>query len=225
VDKSELQRTAAGRLHPNFNNFTSHLSFLLPSWEKVVDSSSTRGTDATSGSKFRESTGNTIREQVHVQNAILLGEHDLTFDEKNRILVPSDIRRVLDAERDGDHYVLVIGENRRPWLYPSKVYERLVAELQQELTPDEDQLAFDQMFFSMSSRIEVDKQGRILLPEKILKRTGVGKEVTMLGARNHLEIWNRADWEIEQEQLFANRKEITARFKQKRSPASGNQGL
>jgi MraZ protein len=159
-----------------------------------------------------------------VQHAILLGEHDLTFDEKSRVLVPSEIRKSLDPERDGESFVLTIGDNLKPWLYPSKVYDRMVADMQQDLTPDEDQLAFDQMFFSMSSRIELDKQGRILVPGKVLKRTGIGSEITMLGARNHLEIWNRSDWEIEQERLFANRREIATRYKQKRREAAGNQG-
>jgi MraZ protein len=72
----------------------------------------------------------------------------------------------------------------------------------------------------MASRIEWDKQGRILFPEKFLKRSGVGKDVTLLGVRDHLEVWARADWEAEREALNARRAEIALRNRTaKRPPA------
>jgi transcriptional regulator MraZ len=91
--------------------------------------------------------------------------------------------------------------------------------------PDEDQLAFDQMHFSMASRIEWDKQGRILLPDKLLKRSGIGKDITLLGARNHLEMWNREDWNTRRDALLANRREISLRAKAKQKMTQTNQGL
>jgi MraZ protein len=130
-----------------------------------------------------------------VQHAILYGEHELTIDDKNRLLIPAEIRKSLDAERDGESFFLVIGRNRKPWLYAEKYYQHLVSLRQQELTPDEDVLAFDQYHFAMVSQVEWDKQGRIQLRDKTLKRTGTLKEVTLIGARDHLELWNRSEWE------------------------------
>jgi MraZ protein len=140
-----------------------------------------------------------------VQHAILYGEHELTIDDKNRMLVPAEIRKSLDAERDGEAFFVVIGRNRKPWMYAERYYEHLVSQRQQELTPDEDSLAFDQYHFAMASRVEWDKQGRILLPDKTLKRTGTTKEVTVIGARDHLELWNRADWDARFEDLSRGR--------------------
>jgi MraZ protein len=140
-----------------------------------------------------------------VQHAILYGEHELTIDDKNRMLVPAEIRKSLDAERDGEAFFVVIGRNRKPWMYAERYYEHLVSQRQQELTPDEDSLAFDQYHFAMASRVEWDKQGRILLPDKTLKRTGTTKEVTVIGARDHLELWNRADWDARFEELSRGR--------------------
>ncbi|HEY1628531.1 MAG TPA: hypothetical protein VGF52_01660 [Tepidisphaeraceae bacterium] len=130
-----------------------------------------------------------------MQHAILYGEHELTIDDKNRLLIPAEIRKSLDAERDGESFFLVIGRNRKPWLYAEKYYQHLVSLRQQELTPDEDVLAFDQYHFAMVSQVEWDKQGRIQLRDKTLKRTGTLKEVTLIGARDHLELWNRSEWE------------------------------
>jgi MraZ protein len=130
-----------------------------------------------------------------MQHAILYGEHELTIDEKNRMLVPAEIRKSLSPQRDGEAFFIVIGKNRKPWLYPEKYYEQLASQGQQALTPSDDALAFDQYHFARASKIEWDKQGRVLLPDKTLKRTGTGREITLIGARDHLELWNRADWE------------------------------
>jgi MraZ protein len=131
-----------------------------------------------------------------VQHAILNGEHELTIDDKNRLLIPAEIRQSLDPQRDGTSLFIVIGRNRKLWLYAEKYYQHLVSQRQQQLNPDEDVLAFDQYHFAMAARREWDKQGRILLPDKTLKRTATEKEVTLIGARDHLELWNRNEWEI-----------------------------
>jgi MraZ protein len=68
----------------------------------------------------------------------------------------------------------------------------------------------------MASRLEWDKQGRVLMPEKTLRRTNVGKDVTLIGVRDHLELWNRGDWEPHFEQLLARGAEVALKAKQAR---------
>ena len=136
-----------------------------------------------------------------MQHAILIGEHELTIDHKNRLLIPAEIRKKLIPERDGTSFFLVIGKNRKPWLYAENYYQHLVSLRQQALTPDDDVLTFNQYHFAMVSQVEWDKQGRIQLREKTLKRTGTQKEVILIGAGDHLELWNRSDWENQSEEL------------------------
>lgn len=165
------------------------------------------------------------RKQVETQpirHLVLFGEYELTIDDKNRMLIPSDIRRLLDSERDGEAFFLVFGTNKRPWLYPERQYERMVAKMQQELAPSEDALEFDQMVFGMASRLEWDKQGRVLIPERTLKRTGLNKEVTLVGVRDHLELWNRNDWEAHREALLNRSSEIAFRARQARPGISAS---
>jgi MraZ protein len=149
---------------------------------------------------------------------LLLGEHELTLDEKNRMLIPSGIRRILEPQLTKDHppLVMVIGTNRKIWLYPEPLYTRMVSQAEQEITPDEDVLAFDQLYFAMACTLEWDKQGRVVLPEMALKRTGTGREVTLIGVRNHMELWNRADWEAKHEELLGRMSELSLRARQAR---------
>ena len=153
-----------------------------------------------------------------MQHAILTGEYELTIDEKNRLLIPSEIRKSLTPDRDGNAFFLIVGVNRKPWLYPEKYYEALVSQAEEDILPDTDTLAFDQMYFAMASRVEWDKQGRILIPDKTLRRTGTERNVTMIGVRNHLEIWNRGEWEGQFDSNIEQMNELARRARQARKP-------
>ena len=151
-----------------------------------------------------------------MNHGLLYGSYELTIDDKNRLLIPSEVRKAIVPDRDGEAFFLIVGVNRKPWLYPEKSYENLVSQQQSEISPGEESLAFDQMNFAMTSRVEWDKQGRIVVPDKTLKRTAINKEVTLIGARDHLELWNRSEWDAREEELDQKRGEIALKARQAR---------
>jgi len=156
---------------------------------------------------------------------LLYGNYELTIDGKNRLLVPSEIRKALDADADGKAFFMVTGINGKLWLYPEKYYEMLASQIRSDITPEEGLLDFDQANISMATRLEWDGQGRILITDKILRKAGLGKAVTLLGVREHAEIWNRTDWEKRAEELDQRRTEIAIRAKQQQRTAQTQHGL
>ena len=58
-----------------------------------------------------------------MRHLILHGEYELNIDDKSRFLIPSEIRKKMDPERDGEAFFLVIGPDRRPWMYTERFYE------------------------------------------------------------------------------------------------------
>ena len=108
----------------------------------------------------------------------------------------------MEPDRDGGAFFLVIGPDRRPWMYTERFYEQMVSELPTQMSPGLDRLAYDRRVFGTAAFLEPDKQGRVLIPETMRKRTALDREVTMVGVRDHLEIWNRPEWETERERLF-----------------------
>ena len=151
-----------------------------------------------------------------MRHPVLTGEFELNVDDKNRLLIPSEVRRSINQAEHGEGFFLVMGINRRPWLYPERYYVELVATAPVDITPEQDLLAFDQLHFALASRVEPDGQGRLLLPQKILRRAGIQKEVTLIGVRDHLEVWNRADWEVRIEELERQAAEIAIAAKRQR---------
>ena len=159
-----------------------------------------------------------------MQHLLLIGEHDLNIDDKGRLQVPAEIRKSMDSQRDGNAFFMVLGLNRKPWLYPERYYEQMVFQAQPEITPGDELLDFDHMNFALASKLDWDTQGRLTIPDKTLRRTELNREVTLIGARDHLEIWNRTDWEVRREQLLARSKDVVIRAKQARTAPKPEQG-
>jgi MraZ protein len=146
-----------------------------------------------------------------INTTSLMGQYPLTIDDKGRINVPAEVRHKFDPERDGEGFIIVIGVNGRPWLYPEKRYESLVSTLASQLSPDEDRLAFDQMYFSMANEEKWDKQGRMPIPAETRTETKLGTEIVMVGVRDHFELWNPDAWTERKKELNAQRAELGAK--------------
>ena len=54
---------------------------------------------------------------------------------------------------------------------------------------------FERMSFALSSKVELDGQGRLLLNDRLRKRAGLKDQITLVGVRDHIEIWNNENWE------------------------------
>lgn len=139
---------------------------------------------------------------------LFTGEYEHTIDAKNRLAIPAEIRARLDPEADGDAFYVVLGPNRILWLYPDRYFESLADSMEQALLSDQDLLEYDQLAFPLARRIEVDSTGRIRLPEMLLKRAGLRQQVTIIGVRDHLEIRDTEQWQVDLEQRLANQAAI-----------------
>src|SRR6185437_7133630 len=115
-------------------------------------------------------------------------------------------------------FFLVVGHNRRPWLYPEKFYEELVNKTQSDLTPGPEMSDFDRMNLALAQLVELDSQGRILIPVRSMAWTGLQqtREFFLIGVRDHLELWDKTDWENERTALLERGPDIVARARQAR---------
>ncbi|HWL95416.1 MAG TPA: hypothetical protein VNT79_17990 [Phycisphaerae bacterium] len=124
---------------------------------------------------------------------VFLGYSDVLLDPKHRLAIPAKFRRNLELEKgDLGQLVLVPGApDNTLWLYPEKVFIQLVGQAKSSLIPGEDLRRFDQAYFPVGEVLEADSQGRILIPDRLIEESGLGREVVMCGVRDHLEIWPR----------------------------------
>jgi len=147
---------------------------------------------------------------------LLIGQNDVEIDAKQRLLVPADVRKSIEPERDGKTLILVLGLNGKQWLYPELKYKALVKEVEPDITPGEAELDFAHANFALAERLEWDTQGRLQFSKEWQEESELGKEVTLIGAGDHLEIWNRADWVARKLELRRRHAEIAIRAKNER---------
>ena len=126
---------------------------------------------------------------------IFTDAHERTIDDKNRIQIPAEYRKGMDPEVDGEAFYLCLGERQNTLsMYPSKLYEQRAKALMTGRIPGDDALAFEQTYFSVTSRLEVDKQGRVVIPERQLAMVNLGKEITLAGANDRIELWRTEEY-------------------------------
>ena len=126
---------------------------------------------------------------------LLTGEYSHTIDNKGRVLISNKLRNQIDEEENGSNFYLVLGVNNVLCLYPEKYYERIVLAEGPAVTAPDEWVAFERMSGAFTNRVELDSQGRILLSDKLRKRAGLTENITLVGVRDHIEIWNNESWQ------------------------------
>ncbi len=115
-----------------------------------------------------------------------LGSYLYQVDEKGRVTLPAAFRRGSDAPS----FVLIQAQPDALTLYPEEAWEDVQARLRKlaRTAPR----ARHQMLGLTANAVEVvpDKQGRILIPDRLREGAGIGVEAQIIGAIDKIEIWD-----------------------------------
>ncbi len=130
-------------------------------------------------------------------NAMLLltGEYQHVVDGKSRVLISNKLRNQIDVDEHGSNFYLVLGSNGILCLYPEKYFEQIVLAVAPGSAAPDEAVAFERISFALTSKVELDAQGRLLLNERLRKRAGLKNHITLVGVRDHIELWNSENWE------------------------------
>ena len=127
---------------------------------------------------------------------IFTGQYERTIDAKNRIQFPSQLRAAIDPERDGNGLYISLGEQRNTLsIFTERAFEDLSSRIATEFIPGPESRRFELQFYALASYVEVDKQGRILVPDRLRRKARLGEEVFLVGQKYRVDVWNREDFE------------------------------
>ncbi len=126
---------------------------------------------------------------------LLTGEYQHVIDGKSRVLISNKLRNQIDVDEHGSSFYLVFGANGILCLYPEKCFEQIALAAASSVTAPDETVVFERISFALSSKVELDGQGRLLLNERLRKRAGLKDNITLVGVRDHIELWNNEDWE------------------------------
>ncbi len=121
---------------------------------------------------------------------MFLGEYSHSIDEKGRLIIPSKFRGEL-----GESFYVTKGLDNCLCLYPETEWEKLLEKLRSMPTINKNARQMTRVIASAADNVELDKQGRILIPAKLREKIGLGKEVVLAGNLEKVEIWSKDDWD------------------------------
>ena len=180
--------------------------------------------------------------------------YEHTIDAKHRLAIPSEVRAQIQREEaapgsiasgngGGDSSAgsgastsggsggggpislyVTLGEGQALCLYTRSRWEQRANELDASEWEPEQLLEYERLLYSLSSRAELDPQGRIRLPENLLKMSGLGTDVVLIGVKDHLEVRDRKTWQEYVRKQLADHPQIlmNPRRAMRKPPAPGS---
>ncbi len=121
---------------------------------------------------------------------MFMGEYNHTVDEKGRLIIPAKYREEL-----GNEFVVTKGLDGCLFAYGLSEWQVLEEKLRALPLTNKDARAFARFMLAGAASVEIDKQGRILLPQVLRNFAEIEKEVVLIGVASRFEIWNRTKWE------------------------------
>ena len=129
---------------------------------------------------------------------MFLGRFYHNLDDKGRLTIPASFRNMLLAESGA--YVLQGFDQNLIVLLPS-TFESLSRRVSQMSMTDQTARLLRRLLYSTADRVEVDKAGRILIPQFLRQSASLESGVVIVGSGDYFEIWSPECWNTQAEQL------------------------
>lgn len=138
---------------------------------------------------------------------MFMGEYNHTLDPKGRLIIPSRFREAL-----GDKFVITKGLDGCLFAYDNTEWSAFEEKLKAMPISKKDIRMFVRHFLAGAAEVEVDKQGRILIPAKLREFADLTKDAVLVGAAGHIEIWSEDRWTSLEEEAEESMEDIAERM-------------
>lgn len=121
---------------------------------------------------------------------MFMGEYNHTVDEKGRLIMPAKYREQL-----GDTFFVTQGFDGCLYVYPQSEWANIEENLRKLPSMKRGARDLTRRFLGHAAELEIDKQGRVLLPAKLRSLANIKKDVVLVGVLDKIEIWDKEKWE------------------------------
>ncbi|MFA7653465.1 MAG: division/cell wall cluster transcriptional repressor MraZ [Candidatus Magasanikbacteria bacterium] len=138
---------------------------------------------------------------------MFIGEYSHNLDDKGRLAIPVKFR--IDLKKGA---VVTRGLDNCLFLYTKIEWNKLAERLATLPISQSNSRAFARLMLAGAMEVEVDKQGRVVLPEYLRAFAGLQKNAIVAGLYNRIEIWDEARWKQYKGQTEKDSNEIAERM-------------
>jgi transcriptional regulator MraZ len=125
------------------------------------------------------------------------GNHQHSVDDKGRVAIPARFREALSGLQDERLVVTKYKRRGRRCLdvYPLSTWLRFEEKITEKRRFNRKLAAFESYYVSGAQDVQIDGQGRLLIPPLLREYAGLGREVVLTGLIDRFQIWNREVWD------------------------------
>ena len=120
---------------------------------------------------------------------MFMGEYNHIIDAKGRLIIPARFRELL-----GEEFILTKGLDGCLSIYPMDAWEAFETKLRALPLTNKNARTFTRFFVAGATNCELDRQGRILVPQTLREFAGLEKEVVLTGNLDRIESWSKEKW-------------------------------
>jgi MraZ protein len=124
----------------------------------------------------------------------LSGTFTRSLDEKQRLAVPKRLCEDFN-ETDLKNFYVAPGTDKSLVLYSQPGFERLARKIAKQSSNRAEVRNYKRLFYSRAERVELDAQGRIRIPERLVEFAGLTRDIVLVGVHDHAEIWDAGAWD------------------------------
>ena len=121
---------------------------------------------------------------------MLTGEYKHKMDKKGRVIIPAKFRDEL-----GDQFVATRGLDNCLFVYPMQEWGVLEEKLASLPIASKEARTFTRFFFSGATECELDKQGRMSIPNNLRDFAALQKDIVIIGLSSRIELWAKENWD------------------------------
>ncbi len=121
---------------------------------------------------------------------MFMSEYNHSIDAKGRMIVPAKFREAL-----GNDFVVTQGLDGCLFVFPNSEWQVFEEKLRGLPVSNKDARKFTRFFLAGAANVELDSQGRILLPAVLRNFAGLEKEAVVVGVGSRVEIWDKTRWQ------------------------------
>lgn len=125
------------------------------------------------------------------------------MDDKGRLAMPAKFR-----PRLAEGFVVTRGFEQCLTIFPMPEWQALADGLSKFPVTDQKARTLRRVLFAQAADTELDRQGRVLIPEYLREAAGLGADVIVAGMDGYIELWDKARWESLEAENEANATEI-----------------
>lgn len=120
---------------------------------------------------------------------MFVGEYTHSIDSKNRLSLPSKFRQEM-----GKKVILTPGLDGCLFVFTLKKWQGIAESLSKSSMLQADSRGFNRYMFGGATEADIDRIGRVLVPEFLIKGAKLSEKVAVIGVQDRVEIWDEKKW-------------------------------